>query len=136
MVNREQVNAMMAELWTVNDSECMEIGPRHAVARRQVGADDLRPGDFVSGPTQFMMADLALWFLVFGAIDRIEPMAVTSELSMRFLRPGVGSTIWARADLERAGRTSVVGTVRIWTEGNEHRPCSTAQGTYALPQEK
>ena len=78
-------------------------------------------------------ADVVLWFLVFGAIDRVEPMAMTSELSVRFLRPGIGTRLFARASLDRAGRTSVVGTVRVWTDDNESKPCSAAQGTYALP---
>ena len=90
---------------------------------------------YVSGPTQFALADVALSYLMFGALDRIEPLALTSELSIRFLRPAQGSIMWARADLERAGRTSVVGTVRLWMDDTDDRPVATGQGTYALPFE-
>ena len=41
----------------------------------------------------FGLADAALWYLVFGARGRIEPMALTSELSMRFLRPAHGEIV-------------------------------------------
>ena len=57
----------------------------------------------------------------------------TSELSMRFLRPAVGSTIHARADLASISRRSVVGTVTVWAGENTERPSAVAQGTYALP---
>ena len=78
---------------------------------------------------------MVLWYLAFGALDRIEPMALTSELSIRFLRPAQGETMWARAELDKAGRSSVVGTVKIWMDDRPDRLVSTAQGTYALPRD-
>jgi acyl-coenzyme A thioesterase PaaI-like protein len=89
----------------------------------------------VSGPTQFALADAALWYLVFGAIGRIEPMALTSELSIRFLRPAQGEVMHARATLDGLGRRNVVGTVHMWCDDRRHKPTATAQGTYALPME-
>ena len=94
---------------------------------------EVRPGGFISGPTQFALADAALWYLAFVAIGRVEPMALTSELSIRFLRPAVGVELWARATLEGAGRRNVVGSVRIWVDEREDRATAVAQGTYALP---
>ena len=112
---------------------CVEVSPTHALTQAIVQPENLRPGGFISGPTQFGLADAALWYLVFGAIGRIEPMAMTSELSMRYLRPAQGSVLWARATLEKAGRRNVVGTVHLWTDDNVDRITATAQGTYALP---
>ena len=93
---------------------------------------DIRPGGFIAGPTQFAVVDAALWFLVFGALGRIEPMALTSELSIRYLRPAIGPMLYARADLAAISRRSVVGTVTVWT-ADPDRPTAVAQGTYALP---
>lgn len=128
----DEINAMLAEQFPGTGSRCAEVGPDHALAKATVDQTGLRPGGFVSGPTQFSVADAALWYLVFGAIGRIEPMALTSELSIRFLRPAQGSTLWARATLEKAGRRSIVGSVRLWCDDPD-RIVSTAQGTYALP---
>ena len=108
------------------------IGPGYAIARRDVQPGEIRPGGFVSGPTQFGIADAALWYMTFVGIGRIEPMAMTSELSMRFLRPAVGEVMWAKATIDVAGRRSVVGTVSVWTT-DESKPCSVGQGTYMLP---
>ncbi len=126
------INASTRALFPGIFSQCVELGADFAVAHLAVGPEAIRPGGFISGPTQFSMADTALWYLAFIALDRIEPMALTSELSMRFLRPAVGADLWGRATLEAAGRRNVVGSVRIWTD-DEARPCSIAQGTYALP---
>jgi uncharacterized protein (TIGR00369 family) len=133
MIDVDAVNALVAAQFSGSANRCVEIGPEHAVAAVTPGAGDIRPGGYISGPTQFSLADAALWYLVFGAIDRIEPMALTSELSIRYLRPAVGETLWARATLAKAGRRNVVGSVAVWTDGNDARPCAIAQGTYALP---
>jgi acyl-coenzyme A thioesterase PaaI-like protein len=129
----QAVNEMIGQLFPGSDNTCVELGADFAIARRGITEAELRPGAFVSGPSQFGLADAALWYLVFGATGRIEPMALTSELSIRFLRPAQGSVLWARATLDVAGRRNVVGTVRVWCDEREDRPTATAQGTYVLP---
>jgi uncharacterized protein (TIGR00369 family) len=129
----DDVNAMIREAFPGSDSLCTELGDGYAVASRTVNAADVRPGGFVSGPAQFALADAALWYLVFAVVGRVEPMALTSELSIRFLRPAIGNVITARATVDAAGRRNVVGTVRIWVDDREHKPTAVAQGTYVLP---
>lgn len=129
----QSVNEMIGELFPGSNNSCVELGSDYAVARREISEAELRPGAFVSGPSQFGLADAALWYLVFGATGRIEPMALTSELSIRFLRPAQGSVLWAKATLDVAGRRNVVGTVRVWCDDRDDRPTATAQGTYVLP---
>lgn len=128
-----EINLMIEQLFPGTGNVCAAVGPDFALARRHVDPSSLRPGGFISGPTQFGVADAALWYLVFGATGRIEPMALTSEISIRYLRPAQGSVLWARATLEVAGRRNVVGTVRVWCDDREHKPTAAAQGTYALP---
>ena len=108
----------------------------HALALLTVNPDDLRPGGFISGPDQFRLADAVLWFLTFGAIGRVEEMSVTTELSIRFLRPAIGKKLYARADLEVKNRRSVVGSVYLWCDDTPSRRVSTGQGTSALPLTK
>ena len=129
----DAVNEMIGELFPGSNNSCTELGHTFAVARREISEAELRPGAFISGPSQFGLADAALWYLVFGATGRIEPMALTSELSIRFLRPAQGSVLWARATLDVAGRRNVVGTIRVWCDDRDDRPTATAQGTYVLP---
>jgi acyl-coenzyme A thioesterase PaaI-like protein len=129
----EAVNEMVSHLFPGSNNLCHALGRDFAIARRDIADSELRPGAFVSGPSQFGLADAALWYLVFGATGRIEPMALTSELSIRFLRPARGTVLWARAGLEVAGRRNVVGTVSVWCDDRDHKPTATAQGTYALP---
>jgi len=129
----DTVNTMISELFPGSNNACTELTATSAVARREVSDAELRPGAFISGPSQFGIADAALWYLVFGATGRIEPMALTSELSIRFLRPAQGSLLWAKATLDVAGRRNVVGTIKVWCDDRDDRPTATAQGTYVLP---
>ena len=58
-----------------------------------------------------------------------------SELSIRFVRPAAGSTLWARVDVNSCSRRNVVLTATMWTgESGAEKPVSIAQGTYALPR--
>lgn len=129
----DAVNAMLTEQFPGSANYCVELGTDYAIAAYDVNEQNIRPGGFVSGPTQFALVDSALWFITFVALGRIEPMALTSELSIRFLRPAQGERILCRANIEVAGRRSVVGTAHVWVDGRPDKITATAQGTYAVP---
>lgn len=131
-VTPESVMAFVAEQWADGPkAECIEISGRHVMSRISVASTSIRPGGFISGPTQFGLADLSLWYAVFGAVG-LEAMALTSELSIRYVRPAIGTELWARTDLQSVGRKTIVGSVVIWTDDPD-RPTSICQGTYILP---
>ena len=111
---------------------CEEVSGRHVIVARTVPFSAIRPGGFISGPTQFGLADLALWYACFGAIG-LEAMALTSEMSIRFVRPATGPILRARADLHSVGKRNIVGTVTLWTDDVD-RPTAVCQGTYVAPQ--
>lgn len=127
------VNEMVAEQFPGTGNRCIELGSDYSVAAYEVTPSDIRPGGFVSGPCQFALVDCALWFLSFVGLNRIEPMALTSELSIRFLRPAIGDRMICRASLEAVSRRSVVGTAHVWVDGDPDRITAAAQGTYAVP---
>jgi acyl-coenzyme A thioesterase PaaI-like protein len=63
----------------------------------------------------------------------MEPMTLTSEMSIRFLRPARGEVIRARARIDSLGSRSIVGTVIAYTD-DESKPVAVAQGTYMRPK--
>lgn len=132
-ISIDAVNAMVREQFPGTGNYCIELGADHAVAGYVVTDADIRPGGFISGPSQFGVIDCALWFVSFVALGRIEPMALTSELSIRFLRPAVGERLHCRATLEAVNRRSVVGTAHVWCDDRSDKITATAQGTYAVP---
>lgn len=129
----EAVNAMLVEQFPGTTNYCVELGDDWAVAGLDVNESNIRPGGFVSGPTQFGLIDSGLWFVTFIALGRIEPMALTSELSIRFLRPARGDRLLCRATIESVSRRSVVATAHVWADGRPDKVTATGQGTYAIP---
>ena len=91
----DTINAAVQSSFPGSSHVCHEIGDNYAISRLEVDDAHIRPGGYVSGPTQFGAADAVLWYACFTALGRIEQMALTSELSIRFLRPAIGKVVWA-----------------------------------------
>lgn len=130
-VTVDEINEFIVRDFSGSDSRCIDIGDGWAVVRLEPRATNLRPGEIISGPTVFGLCDAALYYACFSVLG-IEPMALTSELSIRFLRPAQGAAVFARAELDQVGRRTIIGTVRAWT-ADESEPVAVAQGTYVRP---
>jgi acyl-coenzyme A thioesterase PaaI-like protein len=130
LVTAEEINAFLATDFP-SGNICESLGYRWAVARYDTSNVVLRPGAIISGPTVFGTCDAALYYACFTVVG-IEPMVLTSELSIRFLRPARGDVLRARAELNHAGRRSMIGTIVAWTDDVD-RPVAVAQGTYVAP---
>lgn len=91
----------------------------------------LRPGGTISGPAMFTLADLAMYAAVLGSIGPV-PLAVTTHLSINFLRrPDQGDMI-AEAQLLKLGKRLAVGEIALHSERQEEL-AAHAVATYSLP---
>ena len=132
-ITADEINAYLAEAFPISGQRCVEVGGRWAVAAITPDERSRRPGDIISGPTIFGLCDAVLWYALFGAVG-LEPMALTSELSNRYIRPARGDTVFARAELHHVGKRSVIGSIRCWVDEAEDKTVAVAQGTYIRPQ--
>ena len=131
----EKVNAFVSATFPAaarNGVRCEEIGDRTATARLAFDETQLRPGEYISGPNIFALADSALWFATFAVIG-LEAMAVTSEMSVRFLRPAQGGDLMARAVVNSSSARRLVGTIELWIDGSPDKLVAVAQGCYSRP---
>lgn len=130
------VNQLVAErfpLTVASGISCVELGDGMAVARLGFDPDNVRPGGIVPGPAVFGVADVSIWYAIFTKIG-FEPMAVTSDLTIHFLRPTIGAALLARCNLTKVGKRLAHGEVRVWEEdGDPDRLVAFASGAYALP---
>jgi uncharacterized protein (TIGR00369 family) len=92
----------------------------------------LRPGGTVSGPTMMELADFAMYVAVFSAIGP-QPLAVTTNLNINFLRKPTRADLLADARLMKVGKRLTVGEVTIYSEGTEE-PVAHVTATYSIPQ--
>ncbi len=118
----------LAELLDIR-TELLQYG--HARLRLPWDEQLLRPGGVVSGPALFALTDMTMYGLVMSARGALE-MAVTSDISIRFLRAARAGDVVADGYLLRIGRRLATCEVRMFTDGDE-RAVAHATGTYALP---
>lgn len=109
--------------------EAMEHGA--ARVRMPVSAEYLRAGGTISGPTMFTLADLALYGAVLSRIGPVA-LAVTSTMTITFLRKPALKPLIAEGRIIRLGRKLAYGEVNIFSEG-EDEPVAHATGSYAIP---
>ncbi len=132
MATKDEINAFIAAEMPQARITVRDVGNRGAVVVREVGDTDLRPGDTVSGPVLFTVADVALYVAIFGEIG-IVPLAVTTSLTINFLRkPAAGRPIVGVCRLMKLGRALAVGEVSLYSEGQDE-PVAHAVGTYSIP---
>lgn len=135
-MNPETINEFLQQSMpsaTDMDMRCTDVGDGWATVQWEYGPRWLRPGNYISGPLLMAMADTALYCAVFGRIGRIEPMAVTSELTTHFLRPAVDSDVTARAELLRISGRAAYGEVRLTLDADPTTLVAHSTGTYVLP---
>jgi uncharacterized protein (TIGR00369 family) len=109
----------------------LEVAPGRVKVMAAYREGLLRPGGVISGPTLMSLSDTAAYALVLAHIgDQL--MAVTSTLTMNFLRGAKPGDLYAEAEMLRLGRRNAVCDVRLWTESRE-RLAAQAVVTYALP---
>lgn len=99
--------------------------------RRAYHADYLRPGGTISGPTMMELADFAMYVAVFSAIGA-QPLAVTTNLTINFLRKPAQADLLAEAKLLKVGKRLAVGEVAIYSDGSDE-PVAHVTSTYSIP---
>lgn len=132
MLTADDLNAFLARAFPGGEPARVTVVEPGLVMLEQPWTERmLRPGGVISGPTLMALADTAAYALVLAHIGLV-PMAVTSSLTINFLRACKPGPLTARAEMLKLGRRLAVMDVRMWTEGPE-RPAAQAGVTYALP---
>ena len=110
------------------------IGYGDVRVRRAYHEEHLRPGGTISGPTMMELADFAMYVAVFSAVGP-QPLAVTTNLNINFLRKPAAADLIAEARLMKVGKRLAVGEVTIRSDGH-NEPVAHVTSTYSIPQQK
>ena len=113
------------------DVRVEEIGERYARLRIPVDEAHLRPGGTVSGPTMMTLADTAIYVAILGMIGPVD-LAVTTSLSINFLRKPEARDLIAETRLLKLGKRLAVGEVHLFSEGVDD-PVAQVTATYSIP---
>lgn len=131
----EQVQALIQRAFPDADPARMPRVTEAAPGRLRMvspeGSHMLRPGGVISGPALMSLADTAAYAIVLAHVGE-QLMAVTSTLTIHFLRGAKPGDLVADTSLLRLGARSAVCDVRIWTESPDAL-AAHATVAYTLP---
>jgi uncharacterized protein (TIGR00369 family) len=92
---------------------------------------NIRPGGTLSGPSMFMLADLAFYVAVLGALGPVA-LAVTTNLNINFLSKPAQRDLIGECKMLKIGKRLAVGEVTLFSEGQSD-PVAHVTGTYSIP---
>jgi len=101
------------------------------VVRRHFERGSLRPGGTLSGATMMALADFAVYVAILASIGWV-PLAVTTNLTINFLKKPAQRSLLAEVRLIKLGKRLAVGEVEIRSEGDEEL-VAHATATYSIP---
>jgi len=130
----DEIAALLSDAfadWRAAGVTIEEVGYCQARLRMQITDRALRPGGTVSGPTMFMLADIAFYVAVLASIGP-EALAVTTNININFLRKPAPADLTADCRLLKLGKRLAVGEVTIFSDGVDE-PVAHATGTYSIP---
>lgn len=112
-----------------------EASEERLILRLAVDHRHLRPGNTVSGPSIFALADVAVYLAILSKIGP-EALAVTTNCSIDFMRkPSADDDLICEARLLKLGRVLAVGEAHIRSEGQQAL-LARAGLTYSIPPKR
>jgi uncharacterized protein (TIGR00369 family) len=115
----------------VGDYEIEEMWYGGCRVRRRHHERSLRPGGTVSGPVMMALADFTMYLAVLSAIGWV-PLAVTTNLSINFLKKPGARDLLAEARLFKLGKRLAVGEVALRSDGDDDLVAHVTS-TYSIP---
>ncbi|NNK78253.1 MAG: PaaI family thioesterase [Litoreibacter sp.] len=114
------------------DFEFVELKPFDITMALSAADKHLRPGGTVSGPSMFALADVCAYFAVLSMLGPVA-LAVTTNISMDFMRKPAPGRLLCRMELLKLGRSLAVTEGRLFSEKVPDKPVARASLTYSIP---
>lgn len=108
-----------------------DLRPMGATVRMAYHERNLRPGGTISGPAMMSLADYAMYVALLAQIGPVA-LAVTTNLSINFLRKPDKVDLIADCTLLKLGRRLAVGEVAMRSVGSDEI-VSHVVATYSIP---
>ncbi|MEO1562787.1 MAG: PaaI family thioesterase [Pseudomonadota bacterium] len=112
--------------------DIVELGDGHAtITLDGTNPNFIRPGNTVSGPGMFTLADVGSYLAIIGKVGEAGLMAVTSNCAMDFIRKPEVGLVTGKFEVLKFGRTLTVTDGRIYTGDTL---VARTNFTYAMPK--
>ena len=93
---------------------------------------NLRPGNTISGPSMFELADLSFYIAIMASTD-LGDKSVTTNVSINFIKKPLLSNLLGISKIKKMGKTLIVGDVEILSD-DKKQIYAQAFFTYSIPR--
>jgi uncharacterized protein (TIGR00369 family) len=135
LTRKELLDRLQSEFkegsYAAGDYEIEELWRGGCRLRQRHDKRALRPGGTLSGATMMALGDFAMYLAVLSAIGWV-PLAVTTNLTINFLRKPPAGDLIAEARLLKLGKQLAVGEVAIRGDGSDDIVAHVTS-TYSIP---
>jgi uncharacterized protein (TIGR00369 family) len=130
----DDINAFWETVFPYDGRGIVEVADgKTAVCRLKFDTKQVRPGGTLSGPAMMALADTCAYALVLSAVG-FKPLAVTTNLSINFMRKPAPKDMIATATMMKLGKALAVMDVAIASDG-ETDLVAHAVVTYSIPKD-
>ncbi|MFI0843198.1 PaaI family thioesterase [Mesorhizobium sp. IMUNJ 23232] len=112
--------------------EAVEVFPGGCTVRLNADARHLRPGNTVSGPSLFTLADIGGYVCVLSHAGP-DALSVTTNLNINFMRKAPAGQIDGHCRILKLGKSLMVFDIDIVADGET---VAHATGTYSIPPKR
>ena len=133
-LNQQQITDLLLQHFPQIQDEISidSLNDQEATVRLSVNNRHLRPGNTVSGPSMFLLADVAAYIAILAQVGA-RTQAVTTSAHMDFLRkPQAQADIIATTKVLKIGKQLAVVDVYLYSENDDNMVARAAM-TYSLP---
>lgn len=110
----------------------VDVFPGGCAVRLDAEEQHLRPGNTVSGPALFTLADIGGYVCVLSHSGP-EALSVTTNININFMRKAVAGPVDGRCKILKLGRSLMVFDCEITQDG---QIIAHASGTYSIPPKR
>ena len=133
----DEINVLLQEVYPQLNAElpayrAVKVFPGGCVVRLDADARHLRPGDTVSGPSLFTLADIGGYVCVLSHAGR-DALSVTTNLTINFMRKAPAGPIDGHCRILKLGRSLMVFDIDMVAGGET---VAQATGTYSIPPKR
>ena len=139
LMDAEEVNAYLKKVYPqLNDDFAdyfaTDVFPGGCTVRLNATERHLRPGNTVSGPSLFTLADIGGYVCVLSHAGP-DALSVTTNLNINFMRKAEAGPINGHCRILKLGRNLMVFEIDM-VAGPEGQTVAHATGTYSIPPKR
>ena len=112
--------------------EIISLKSNYSEVKLLTNNKNLRPGNTISGPSMFELADLSFYIAIMASTD-LGDKSVTTNVSINFIKKPLLSNLLGISQIKKMGKRLVVGDVEILSE-DKKQIYAQALFTYSIPR--